>query len=234
MLAGTVEPWGHNLFFGCKCIWCCLYPNMEYFFIIKTSQDFLRWQVIFSNVSVLWCGLIAMNADERSWAYDQSWGHHVGKHEALTVYWGRSWKSLGNAHFNVLLASMHVIKLFSVFPHDSNLQENCDNTCKRSTVAWRVSVQFEIKRMCNRQRSRRFNCFTIRGCKYVTLSLLSSKEQCNPRPHCKLAKPRNRIVDGLPLLNIEIMLFEEKQCCLKNIQNADWVSDKSWFHRVTK
>ena len=102
MLARTVEPWGHNLFFGCKCIWCCLYPNMEYFFIIKTSQDFLRWQVIFSNVSVLWCGLIAMNADERSWAYDQSWDHHVGKHEALTVYWGRRWKSLGNAHFNVV------------------------------------------------------------------------------------------------------------------------------------
>ena len=109
-----LEPWDHNLFFLCKCIWCRLYSNMEYFWLsilfrifFRKCWDFaLRPTVIFCNVSVLWCGPIAMNADERSWAYDQSWDHHVGKHEALTVYRGRRWKNLGNAHFNVVTCKL--------------------------------------------------------------------------------------------------------------------------------
>ena len=34
------------------------------------------------------------------------------------------------------LTSMHVVKLFSVFLLNTNLQENCDNICNRKAMPW--------------------------------------------------------------------------------------------------
>ena len=179
---------------------------------------------------MVWSGLIAMNDDERSWAYDQSSKHHVGKHEALRVYRGRRCKSLGNVHFNVVTDKHIRCLTLLAFFKNTNLQENCDDICSKKAMPWTLFNLLEWGGVIDK---------CLEGLIVLQLRIADvwrchrcpPKEQCNPRPPCILAKPRDRSA------TVEILLFEEMQCHhrkrLKNNQNVKRVSDKSWFHRVT-
>ena len=229
-----LEPW-------CKCIWCCLYPIMEYFAIINTSQEFPqiilrfcieapgdKWYVVmYEYYGVVWLQWMLTNAVELTTRA----GNTTWVNMRLSVFTEDDTGKTSEMLISMLsVTSMHVVKLFSVFLLNINLQEICDNICNRKAMPWTLFNLLEWGSVKDKGQEGLI-VLQLRIADVWRCHRCPPKEQCNPWPPCIMAKPRDRTA------TVKILLFEEMQCHhrkrLKNNQNVKRVSEKSWFHRVT-
>ena len=199
------------------------------FLIINTCQHFLqkilrfcieahgdKWYfVMYHFYGVVWLQWMLTNAVELTTRA----GNTTWVNMRLSVFTEDDAGKTSEMLISMLsLTSMHVVKLFSVFLLNTNLQEICDNICNRKAMPWTLFNLLEWGSVIDKG---------LEGLIVLQLRIADvwhchrcpPKEQCNPRPPCIMAKPRDRTA------TVEILLFEEMQCHhrkeLRNNQNVN-------------